>query len=101
MEVSEIVSYYIHENTRSLEVSFRLSNDDDDEIRNDIICINEAEDFGYNLIQEGFELFDDEDEELYDDEFDDFDSIDEETLTTYLNEYYIVNPDKLPKPELF
>jgi hypothetical protein len=101
MEVSEIVSYYIHENTRSLEVSFRLSNDDDDEIRNDIISINEAEDFGYNLIQEGFELFDDEDEELYDDEFDDFDSIDEETLTTYLNEYYIVNPDKLPKPELF
>lgn len=101
MEVSEIVSYYIHENTRSLEVSFRLSNDADDEIRNDIISIIEAEDFGYNLIQEGFELFDDEDEELYDDEFDDFDSIDEETLTTYLNEYYIVNPDKLPKPELF
>jgi hypothetical protein len=101
MEVSEIVSYYIHENTRSLEVSFRLSNDEDDEIRNDIISILEAEDFGYNLIQEGFELFDDEDEELYDDEFDDFDSIDEETLTTYLNEYYIVNPDKLPKPELF
>jgi hypothetical protein len=101
MEVSEIVSYYIHENTRNLEVSFRLSNDADDEIRNDIISIIEAEDFGYNLIQEGFELFDDEDEELYDDEFDDFDSIDEETLTTYLNEYYIVNPDKLPKPELF
>jgi hypothetical protein len=101
MEVSEIVSYYIHENTRRLEVSFRLSSDDDDEIRNDIISIIEAEDFGYNLIQEGFELFDDEDEELYDDEFDDFDSIDEETLTTYLNEYYIVNPDKLPKPELF
>jgi hypothetical protein len=101
MEVSEIVSYYIHENTRSLEVSFRLSSDDDDEIRNDIISIIEAEDFGYNLIQEGFELFDDEDGELYDDEFDDFDSIDEETLTTYLNEYYIVNPDKLPKPELF
>ena len=84
-----------------MEVSFRLSSDDDDEIRNDIISIIEAEDFGYNLIQEGFELFDDEDEELYDDEFDDFDSIDEETLTTYLNEYYIVNPDKLPKPELF
>jgi len=101
MEVSEIVSYYIHENTRRLEVSFKLSNDADDEIRNDVISIIEAEDFGYNLIQEGFELFDDEDEELYDDEFDDFDSIDEETLTTYLNEYYIVNPDKLPKPELF
>ena len=101
MEVSEIVSYYIHENTRRLEVSFRLINDDDDEVRNDIISIVEAENFGYNLIQEGFELFEDEDEESYDDDFDDFDTIDEETLITYLNEYYIVNPDKLPKPELF
>lgn len=103
MEVSEIVSYYIHESTRRLEVSFRLCSDDEDEIRNDIISISEAEDFGYNLIQEGFNLYDDneDDDEMYDDEFDDFDSVDEETLTSYLNEYYIVNPDKLPKPELF
>ena len=95
MEINEIVSYYIHEGSRRLEVSFRLMNDNDDEVRNDIINIDEAEDFGYNLIQEGFDLFDDEDNE------DDFDSIDEETLITYLNEYYIVNPTKLPKPELF
>ncbi len=76
-------------------------NDNDDEVRNDIINIDEAEDFGYNLIQEGFDLFDDEDNEDDFDDFDDFDSIDEETLITYLNEYYIVNPTKLPKPELF
>jgi|688.fasta_scaffold420565_3 hypothetical protein len=101
MEINEIVSYYIHEDTRRLEVSFKLVNDNDDEVRNDIINIDDAEDFGYNLIQEGFDLFDDEDTEDDFDDFDDFESIDEETLITYLNEYYIVNPNKLPKPELF
>jgi hypothetical protein len=101
MEINEIVSYYIHEDTRRLEVSFKLVNDNDDEVRNDIINIDEAEDFGYNLIQEGFDLFDDEDTDDDFDDFDDFESIDEETLITYLNEYYIVNPSKLPKPELF
>jgi hypothetical protein len=101
MEINEIVSYYIHEDTRRLEVSFKLVNDNDDEVRNDIINIDEAEDFGYNLIQEGFDLFNDEDTDDDFDDFDDFESIDEETLITYLNEYYIVNPNKLPKPELF
>lgn len=101
MEINEIVSYYIHEDTRRLEVSFKLVNDNDDEVRNDIINIDDAEDFGYNLIQEGFDLFDDEDTEDNFDDFDDFETIDEETLITYLNEYYIVNPNKLPKPELF
>ena len=101
MEINEIVSYYIHEDTRRLEVSFKLVNDNDDEVRNDIINIDDAEDFGYNLIQEGFDLFDDEDTEDNFDDFDDFETIDEETLITYLNEYYIVNPNKLPKPEYF
>lgn len=100
MEISEIVSYYIHEGTRRLEVSFRLVNDSEDEVRNDIISIGEAEDFGYDLIQEGFDLFNEDDDEEFDD-FDDFETIDEEILISYLNEYYIVNPKKLPKPELF
>jgi hypothetical protein len=100
MEISEIVSYYIHEGTRRLEVSFRLVNDSEDEVRNDIISIDEAEDFGYDLIQEGFDLFNEDEDEEFDD-FDDFETIDEETLITYLNEYYVVNPKKLPKPELF
>ncbi len=100
MEVSEIISYYIHEQTRNLEVSFRLVNDDEDEVRNDLISLDDAEEFGYNLIQDAFDLFDDDND---DDDFfdDDFESIDEDILLTYLNEYYIVNPDRLPKPELF
>jgi hypothetical protein len=100
MEISEIISYYIHENTRSLEVSFKLSTDSEDEVRNDIISLDEAEDFGYKLIQEDLDLFNDEDGEEYD-IFDDFETIDEEILLMYLNEYYIVNPSRLPKSELF
>lgn len=60
-----------------------------------------AENFGYNLIQTDFDLFDGDEIEEDEIEEDDFETIDEETLMTYLNEYYIVNPDRLPKSELF
>jgi hypothetical protein len=98
MEIKEIISYYIHEATRTLEVSFTLVSDNDDEVRNDIISIAEAEDYGYKLIQEDFDIF--EEEEFEFDE-DDFETVDEETLISYLNEYYIVNSDRLPESELF
>ena len=57
MEIKEIISYYIHEATRTLEVSFTLIMDDEDEVRNDIISITEAEDYGYKLIQDDFNSF--------------------------------------------
>ena len=98
MEIKEIVSYYIHEKSRTLEVSFTLITDNEDEVRNDIISISEAEDFGYKLIQDDFDIFEEEDFEIEDDEFE---SVDEEILMSYLNEYYVVNPDRLPSPELF
>jgi hypothetical protein len=40
---------------------------------------------------------DDEDDEFY---WLDPPSVDEDVLLSFLNEYYIINPDKLPKPEL-
>ena len=98
MEIKEIVSYYIHEKSRTLEVSFTLITDSEDEVRNDISSISEAEDFGYKLIQDDFDIFEEEDFEIEDDEFE---SVDEEILMSYLNEYYVVNPDRLPSPELF
>jgi len=98
MEIKEIVSYYIHEKSRTLEVSFTLITDNEDEIRNDIISISEAEDFGYKLIQDDFDIFEEEDFEIEDDEFE---TVDEEILISYLNEYYVVNPDRLPSSELF
>jgi hypothetical protein len=99
MEIRELVSYYLYEDTKRIEVEFRLSLDSEDEVRNDIINLEEAEDFGYNLIENNndFFQFDDEDGE---DEFDDFVDVDEDSLISFLNEYYIVNPDKLPKTEI-
>jgi hypothetical protein len=72
--------------------------DGEDEVRNDIISISEAEDYGYKLLQDDFDIFEEEDFEIEDDEFE---TVDEEILISYLNEYYVVNPDKLPSPELF
>lgn len=98
MEIQELISFYLFEDTKRIEISFRLSTDSDDEVRNDIIDLNEAKDFGYDLIDDTTEFFNyDEDEDYYDDEFQ---SIDEDQLISFLNEYYIVNPDKLPKSEI-
>ena len=91
MEVVEIVSYYYHEDRKLLEVSFRSSIDSDDEIRNVMLS--------FELIKEEIDIF--EDEEDFFEDFDDFVSIDEDLLLSYLNEYYIVNPNKIPKAEFF
>ena len=40
----------------------------------------------------------DDDDDFFDDEFP---TIDEDILISFLNEYYIVNPDKLPRIETF
>lgn len=98
MEIQELISYYLYEETKRIEVSFRLTLDSEDEIRNDVINLDEAKDFGYDLIQESFDFFD-PDEEFEEDE-EDFQTIDEDTLLSFLNEYYIVNPKKLPKSEV-
>ena len=99
MEIRELVSYYIYEDTKRIEVTFRLTLDSEDEVRNDIINLEEAEEFGYKLINDNndFFQFDDEEEE----DFDDFIDMDEDLLINFLNEYYIVNPTKLPKTEIF
>ena len=100
MEIQEIVSYYIYEDSNTIEVSFRLSIDSEDEVRNDIINLNEAQDFGFDLIQENYDFLT---EYVEDDEFDDFDdefkTVDEDILMNLMNEYYIINPDRLPKSE--
>lgn len=98
MEIRELVSYYIYEDTKRIEVTFRLTLDSEDEVRNDIINLEEAEEFGYKLINNNndFFQFDDEEEE----NFDDFIDMDEDSLINFLNEYYIVNPTKLPKTEI-
>lgn len=97
MEIQELIFFYLHENTNTVEVQFRLNIDSDEEIRTDLIDLNEAVDFGYELIVEDFDLQEDEDDEYF---WLDSPSIDEDLLVSFLNDYYVVNQDKLPKPEL-
>lgn len=98
MEIIEIISYYIHEETQMVEVSFRTVFDTEEDFRNDTVSLKEAKNYGYDLIQDDFGFFTDEDEE--DDDDDRFVSLDEDLLISFLNEYYVVNPDKLPKQDL-
>jgi hypothetical protein len=97
MEIQELIFFYLHENINTVEVHFRLNIDSEEEMRTDFISLSEASDFGYEIIMEDYNTQDEEDE----DEFYwlESPSIDEDNLMIFLNEYYVINPDKLPKPE--
>jgi hypothetical protein len=100
MEISEIVSYFLNTDTNMLEVSFRTIQDAEDVVRTDDIEVSIAEEYGFDLVVENFNFFGDE----IDDEIDVEETkieLDEDELISFLNEYYIVHPELLPKPELF
>ena len=99
MEIQELVSYYLYEDTKRVEVSFRFTTDSENEIRNDIINLDESKEFGYELIEESTDFFNFDDED-FDEDDSDFQTIDEDILLSFLNEYYIVYTDKLPKVEI-
>jgi hypothetical protein len=82
-----------------IEVSFRTIEDDDEMVRVDQIQYSIAEEYGFDLITETFDFFDDDEEEIYVDE--DKVELDEDELITFLNEYYTVNPDSLPEAEFY
>jgi hypothetical protein len=99
MEIKEIISYYLNPENDILDVTFRTIEDNDDVIRIDKIDFLVSEDYGFDLITENFDIFGDEfDEDLFDSEKID---IDEDELISFLNEYYLLNPSSLPKPETF
>jgi hypothetical protein len=103
MEIKELESFYINETSQTLDVTFRILSDNDDEIRTDQVDITETKTFGYDFVKkENDELWvDDEDEEdLFSDYDEDFD-MDEEEIISFLNEYYLIYPDRLPDPQLF
>jgi hypothetical protein len=105
MEIREIVSYYINNAADTLEVSFRTLDDEDNQLRNDEIPLAEITSFGYDIIKPDSDFLDDFEDE--DDDFfenflsDDIDYIDHQELIAFLNEYYTIYQDKLPKSELF
>lgn len=100
-EINELVSYFINEENQTLEVTFRFDLDNEDEIRTDQIDLSESTTFGYNLIPNNTDFYNDR----YDDEDDEFEEyyevVDEDEVISFLNEYYLIYPTKLPKSELF
>jgi hypothetical protein len=96
MEIVEILSYFVNNKKDTIEVKFRLGDDSDDEIRIDEIDLKESDDFGYSLIVEDFDFFEDEEDDFLKD-----DDVNEDELKSFLNEYYMIYPERLPQKDLF
>ena len=101
MEIKELESFYINEASQTLDVTFRIYLDNEDEIRTGQIDLSETETFGYNLSNHSSPNFFDDEE--YEDIFDDNDDteLDEEEIISFLNEYYLIYPDRLPDTQLY
>lgn len=99
MEIKEIVSYFLNSGTNILEVSFRTIDDSEEVLRSDSIDYTIVEDYGFDLVTESFDFFDEE----FEDELIDKEKVelDEDELIIFLNEYYTINPDSLPKSEFY
>ena len=99
MEVCEIITHHIDKTQNLINVEFRLIDDDEDVIREDIIEYSFFKEFGYDETKD-LDIFDTISEEFDEWEDDDFDYItNENDLVSFLNEYYIVYPKKLPKQQ--
>ncbi len=99
MEIKEIVSYFLNPTSNILEVTFRTIDDEDDSIRTDNIDYSIVEEYGF-LVEVEYDITEDIDEdELWEKNY--IVELDEEELTSFLNEYYEVNPKSLPKSELY
>jgi hypothetical protein len=103
MEVIEIITYSVNLKKNILEVSFRTMDDSDEVVREDRMDFSLAEDYGYQLESDEFDLFFDvEDEDEFEDNLDIEEVLlDEDELISFLNEYYTVNPKSLPKPDVY
>ena len=99
MEIKEIVSYFLNPTSNILEVTFRTIDDEDDSIRTANIDYSIVEEYGF-LVETEYDITEDIDEdELWEKNY--IVELDEEELTSFLNEYYEVNPKSLPKSELY
>lgn len=99
MEIKEIVSYFFNSETNIVDVVFRTIEDSDEEVRTDNIDYTVIEDYGFDLVTESFDFFDEEYEEDKGEE--EKIELDEEELIVFLNEYYTINPHSIPKSEIY
>ena len=100
MEVVEVISQYIDKVQNLIIVEFKMIGDGDDMVREDFIEYSFFEEFGFDN-SKNFDIFvsllDDEDEWEEDVDVDYIN--DEDNLISFLNEYYVVYPKKIPKAE--
>jgi hypothetical protein len=101
MEIKEIISYYLNGDTNIIEVSFRTIDDEEDVLRNDTIDYTIVEEYGFDLVTESFDFFGDDDEFEEDIFEQEKIELDEDELIIFLNEYYMINPNQLPKSEFY
>ena len=100
MEIKEIVSYTVLPSANILEVTFRTIDDTDEHIRNVEIEYSEVANYGFELETESIDFFFDEDDDFEKEETESVE-LDEEELITFLNEYFLLNPEKLPEATIF
>jgi len=99
MEIKEIISYFLNVESNILEISFRTIEDNDEVLRSDNIDFSVTEDYGFELVTESFDFFDEEfeDDEVVVEKVE----LDEEELIIFLNEYYTVNKHSLHNADLY
>ncbi len=109
MKIQEIVDYYFNSDINCLKVSFRLSTDPINEIRESEFFLKDIQDWGYDLfikdeiISESTQFYfeDDTEDEFFEETNEEFLEIDEDSLLSFMSEYFDENPNSLPKTSLF
>ena len=103
MQIKDIITFYVNETSETLEVSFRLESDQDDEVREDFIDLSEVDKFGYNFRNNSNNSFEDEefDENLFVDDDYITNDVSSNDVQSFISEYYLIFPEKLPTAQLF
>lgn len=104
MEIRELISFFINEDTKTLDVVFKTSLDKEDELRQDKIFLEELDEFDYEFIQylnDSTMLLDEEEDDYFDNDRIPFPEIEQQEIISFLNEYYLIYPENIPNSENF
>lgn len=101
MEITELLSCFVNFDKNIIEVSFRIEEDSEDVFRSAEIDFDIAEEFGLIFENDDYDFYSDELDDVELDEVSDEVQIDSYEVISFLSEYYEINPDELPEPELY
>jgi hypothetical protein len=101
MEIREIIDYRINHISENIEIDFRILDDENFVIRKDKVLFSDMDSFGFINLKNSMidESIDDEDDEIDIFGFDEY--YDEQELLSFLNEYYLIYPDRLPEKDFY